>query len=90
MAKKTKPETASVVVPEAEQPYQIPDNWRWVYASKVFAIEYGKGLSIKELLEDGFPVFGANGHIGYFREYMFETPQALMSCRGAYSGVMNI
>lgn len=25
-----KPETAALFVPEAQQPYKIPDNWRWV------------------------------------------------------------
>lgn len=33
MPKKAKPETASIFVPEAEQPYKIPDNWRWVRLS---------------------------------------------------------
>ena len=77
-------------VPDIEKPYQIPANWCWVYAPTVFEIEYGKGLSTKNLTQVGFPVFGANGQIGYYKEYMFEKPQALMSCRGAYSGTMNL
>ena len=44
---------------------------------------------MKELAGDGYPVFGANGQIGYYSEYMFKEEMALMSCRGAYSGTMN-
>lgn len=78
------------LVPEAEQPYTVPENWCWVYAPAIFMIEYGKGLSTKDLTDSGYPVFGANGQIGFYSSYMFERPQALMSCRGAYSGSMNI
>lgn len=77
------------LVPVEEQPYEVPKNWCWVYASSVFDIEYGKELPIKNLTESGYPVFGANGQIGYCSEYMFEDEKALMSCRGAYSGTMN-
>ena len=77
------------LVPVEEQPYEVPENWCWVYSPCVFDIEYGKGLSTKELKEEGYPVFGANGQIGFYSSYMFEEPQAIMSCRGAYSGTMN-
>ncbi len=78
------------LVPVDEQPYEVPDNWCWVYAPFVFNIEYGKGLPTKKLCADGYNVFGANGQIGFFTEYMFEESKALMSCRGAYSGTMNL
>ena len=78
------------LVPEGEQPYKVPRNWCWVYAPSMFNIEYGKGLPTKKLCEDGYPVFGANGQIGFYNEYMFEDEKALMSCRGAYSGTMNL
>ena len=80
----------AALVPESEQPYKVPGNWCWVYAPAVFNIEYGKGLPTKELCESGYPVFGANGQIGFYSEYMFEEEKALMSCRGAYSGTMNL
>lgn len=88
-AKKGKLTIEDALVPVDEQPYEIPENWCWVKPLAVFNIEYGKGLPTKELTEDGYPVFGANGQIGYYSEYMFEEEMALMSCRGAYSGTMN-
>lgn len=79
----------AALVPDWEQPYKVPENWCWVNASFLFRIEYGRGLSTKQLTDTGYSVFGANGRIGYYSDYMYEDPQALMSCRGAYSGHMN-
>lgn len=77
-------------IPVEEQPYPLPKGWKWVYASDIFDILYGKGLPTKNLTETGYPVFGANGKIGYYSKYMYSEPKALMSCRGAYSGTMNL
>lgn len=79
----------AALVPDWEWPYKLPENWCWVYAPHIFDIEYGKGLPTKQLSDTGYPVFGANGQIGFYSEYMYKGPQALMSCRGAYSGTMN-
>ena len=79
----------AALVPDWAWPYKLPKNWCWVYAPHIFDIEYGKGLPTKQLSETGYPVFGANGQIGFYSEYMYKEPQALMSCRGAYSGTMN-
>lgn len=79
----------AALVPDWEWPYKLPENWCWVYAPHIFDIEYGKGLLTKQLSDTGYPVFGANGQIGFYSEYMYKEPQALMSCRGAYSGTMN-
>lgn len=79
----------AALVPDWVWPYKLPENWCWVYAPHIFDIEYGKGLPTKQLSDTGYPVFGANGQIGFYSEYMYKEPQALMSCRGAYSGTMN-
>ena len=78
------------LVPEAEQPYKVPDNWCWTYSPFIFEVQYGNGLTLKDLKEDGYPVFGANGQIGYYDDFMYEDIKAMMSCRGAYSGTMNL
>lgn len=54
--------------------------------SDVATVRYGKGLSKKDLTEEGYPVFGGNGQIGFYTSYLFEDPQILISCRGAASG----
>lgn len=53
-------------------------------------ISYGKGLPVKYLSGEGYPVFGANGVIGFHSEYMYAKPQVLISCRGAASGTINM
>ena len=40
-------------------------------------------LSIKELSGSGFPVYGANGIIGYHSTYNHEKPTILIGCRGS-------
>ena len=79
----------AALVPDWQWPHKLPENWCWVYAPHIFDIEYGKSLPTKQLSDTGYPVFGANGQIGFYSEYMYKQPQALMSCRGAYSGTMN-
>lgn len=49
-------------------------------------IKYGKGLPTTKIEKNGFPVYGGNGIIGYYHEYMYEESQILISCRGAASG----
>ena len=49
-------------------------------------IKYGKGLATKNLQDYGYPVFGGNGIIGRYFDYLYKEPQILISCRGAASG----
>tara|TARA_R110002124_G_scaffold91297_8_gene232542 strand:+ start:3034 stop:4518 length:1485 start_codon:yes stop_codon:yes gene_type:complete len=67
----------------------LPDNWEWVRLSDIAHIVYGKGLPTKNLTPTGYPVFGANSIIGCYTEYHYESPQLLISCRGAGSGTIN-
>jgi type I restriction enzyme S subunit len=68
----------------------LPKHWQFKKLGEVCRIIYGKGLPVKELKSSGFPVFGANGIIGFYDKYLFEEPQVLISCRGAASGKINL
>jgi type I restriction enzyme S subunit len=68
----------------------IPEGWVQVSLSEILNITYGKNLPKKDLKEEGYPVYGANGVIGFFDKYLYEEEQLLISCRGAYSGKVNI
>ena len=48
-----------------------------------------KTILASELVEDGYPVFGANGIIGYFSDYNHENPTLCITCRGATCGTVN-
>ena len=49
-----------------------------------------KTISTSQLQESGFPVYGANGVIGFYNEYNHENPTILITCRGATCGTINI
>ena len=49
-----------------------------------------KTLQTSELLEEGYPVYGANGIIGYYSEYNHEKSVIAITCRGATCGTINI
>jgi len=68
---------------------KLPKHWKVKKLGELCGIVYGKGLPVKQLKPTGFPVFGANGIIGFNDKYMYEEPQVLISCRGAYSGKIN-
>lgn len=64
----------------------IPKGWEVVKLNSVVDVCYGKNLPTKKLLSDGYPVFGGNGQIGFYSEYLYEKSQVLIACRGAASG----
>ncbi|QWL68573.1 restriction endonuclease subunit S [Aeromonas jandaei] len=49
-----------------------------------------KTISSSNLLDHGFPVYGANGQIGFYSEYTHENPTLMITCRGATCGSLNI
>ena len=49
-----------------------------------------KTIPASELAEEGYPVYGANGVIGYYPEYNHEDPVVAITCRGATCGAVNI
>ena len=49
-----------------------------------------KTIPTCDLLEEGYPVYGANGIIGYFSEFNHEKPVVTITCRGATCGSLNI
>ncbi len=64
--------------------------WEVARLGDLVTIRYGKMLPTKELSESGFPVFGANGIIGHHTRFLYTEEQVLISCRGAYSGKINL
>jgi len=67
-----------------------PEHWQITPLDRISDIAYGDGLPRDEFTKEGYPVFGANGVIGRYSEYMFEEPKVLISCRGKYSGKVNL
>lgn len=49
-----------------------------------------KTISTADFKESGYPIYGANGKIGFFHKYTHEFPTVLITCRGATCGTINI
>src|SRR5262245_40059706 len=47
-------------------------------------------ISSNQLTQDGYPVYGANGQIGFYHSYNHEQPTILITCRGATCGTVNV
>ena len=47
-------------------------------------------IPTSELLNEGYPVYGANGIIGYYSEYNHKNSVVTVTCRGATCGAVNI
>ena len=67
-----------------------PSDWKDSLLFDVATVTYGKNLPTKNLLENGYPVFGGNGQIGNYSEYLYEKERILISCRGAASGTVRL
>lgn len=65
---------------------RIPKGWNIRHLGDVSNIVYGKDLPTRDLKTAGFTVYGGNGIIGFSDKYLFEQPQIIVGCRGAYSG----
>ena len=50
-------------------------------------IKYGKGPATNKLKKSGYPVYGANGVIGYSDSYDFSERQIIIGCRGVVGNV---
>ena len=70
----------------AELEKEIPKGWEYINLNSKINYKYGKNLPTDKLLEFGYEVYGGNGVIGYFNQYIYDNPQVMISCRGAASG----
>ena len=68
--------------------------WPQLPITDLFRLKQGTYLKKKEMVdvpdsENPFPVYGANGIIGYSRKKMYSERTTLISCRGANCGVVH-
>ena len=47
-------------------------------------------ISQNEFVAEGYPVYGANGVIGFYTSFNHEHPTVLITCRGATCGTINV
>ena len=61
-----------------------------VKLSDICSPKQWKTIPTSDLLNEGYPVYGANGIIGYYNEYNHKNPVVTVTCRGATCGSINI
>ena len=65
----------------------IPEGWEKKCVDSIYSIKYGKNLSTKLIEEKGdYPVYGANGVIGFYRDANCNEQVVLITSRGNGSG----
>ena len=65
----------------------VPKGWEKKPVDTIYSIKYGKNLSTKLISENGkFPVYGANGVIGYYDKANCNEQVVLITSRGNGSG----
>ena len=65
----------------------VPEGWEKKPVDSIYSIKYGKNLSTKLISEIGeFPVYGANGVIGYYDNANCNEQVVLITSRGNGSG----
>lgn len=62
----------------------------WYELKQLCTPKQWKMLPISYLTQQGYPVYGANGVIGYYSTYTHEKETILVTCRGSTCGQLNI
>lgn len=65
---------------------EVPKGWVNASIFEISSPKQWKTIPLRELTEDGYPVYGANGLIGKYGSYTHEFPTLMITCRGASCG----
>ena len=71
--------------PFFEQIYleEMPSEWRWVDITNISKPKQWETISQSSFTDNGYPVYGANGKVGFYSNYNHEDSVIAISCRGA-------
>ncbi|EAW0643343.1 restriction endonuclease subunit S [Salmonella enterica] len=68
----------------------LPSEWETPFLVDLVSPKQWKTISTKELTDDGYVVYGANGKIGFYNKYTHESATLMITCRGATCGNLHI
>lgn len=77
-------------IEENEQPYRIPDTWKWVRLGDIIHIESGNGLTSNQMKPGKIPVYGGNGITGYHSESFLHKETVVIGRVGFYCGSVHV
>ena len=62
---------------------QLPKGWKKYNLFDICQPKQWKTIAVKDLKNEGYPVYGANGIIGFHNEFNHEKETLLIGCRGS-------
>ncbi|MBS6075269.1 restriction endonuclease subunit S [Citrobacter cronae] len=65
-------------------------SWPMVKLHDICRPKQWKTIAASSLIESGYPVYGANGKIGFYSKFTHEFPTLMITCRGATCGNVHI
>lgn len=68
----------------------LPLGWLTVNLFDICFPKQWKTISSRDLLAEGYTVYGANGEIGYYNQFTHEKSTLMITCRGATCGNLHI
>lgn len=72
-----------------ENGVSFSSKWEKKLLSDVADVYQPKTISQSMMADSGYPVYGANGVIGFYQEFNHETEQIAVTCRGSTCGIVN-
>ena len=77
-------------ITEEEKPFDIPEGWEWVRLGDIIQISSGDGLTSKNMINNGIPVYGGNGITGYHNESNIDKETVVIGRVGFYCGSVHV
>lgn len=68
----------------------MKNNWPEAPLESICRPRQWPTISFSQLTKDGYPVYGANGRIGFYKDFTHKNPTLMITCRGATCGTLNI
>ena len=89
-AKSGKKEKPLPPIKPEEIPFEIPENWIWCRLGEIIEMIYGDSLTKAQCIEGAeYPVFGSNGIVGYYNEYLTDKRTIIVGRKGS-AGALNV
>ena len=75
---------------EAIERGEVPEGWQVNQLGEVCSPKQHPTIAKTKFTSDGYPVYGANGQIGFYSDYTHSERAIAITCRGATCGTINI
>ena len=76
---------------KVDEPFKLPDNWKWARLGELFSVKSGKATTLQSRSQRYFvPVYGGNGVAGYTEDATVPGGTLLIGRVGFYCGCVHV